>query len=231
MSSAPTQHVFEGPRLDSDLDAEFAWQRNKSKIIGGVAAVVAGAIAVSGWMFYSNIRTDAAQALLAEANGIAGYQEVIKKFPGTNPAADAILRLAAAQREEGKMEESTATFRDFLKKYPTHPLAGAALLGVGQNQDAAGDSQSAVATYQQVITQYPKSFAAPYASYSEAEIYLRRFQRDEARRSYNMIVSQFPESIVARMAAGQLQRLGTSESAPAGASVAEPATAAEPVKK
>ena len=229
--STPAQPVFEGPKLDSDLDAELAWQRNKSKVIGGVSAVVAVAIAVSGWMIYSNIRTDAAQSLLSQANDIAGYQEVIKKFPGTNPAADAMLRLAAAQRDEGKLEESTATFREFLKKHPTHPLAGAALLGVGQNQDASGDYQSAVATYQQVITQYPKSFAAPYASYSEAEIYLRSFQRDEARRSYNMIVSQFPDSIVARMAAGQLQRLGTSEPSPAGASVSEPATLAEPVKK
>ena len=229
--SAPTQPIFEGPKLDSDLDAELAWQRNKSKVIGGVSAVIAGAVAVTGWMIYSNSRTDAAQDLLAQANGITGYQAVIQKFPGTNPAADATLRLAAAQRDEGKLEESTATFRDFLKKHPTHPLAGAALLGVGQNQDASGDYSSAVATYQQVITQYPKSFAAPYAGYSEAEIYLRSFQRDEARRSYNMIVSQFPESIVARMAAGQLQRLGTSESAPAGASVAEPATSAEPVKK
>ena len=226
--SADSQPIPQAPVLDhSVLDAELAWQKNKPKVIAGAAAVLIGGALAIGWFAYSNATTQAAQNLLAEADGINGYQSVVSKYPGTMPAADALLRLAAAQRDAGKLEESTTAFRDFLKKFPKHPLAGAALLGVGQNQDAAGESQSAIATYQQVVTQFPKSFAAPYASYSEAEIYLRNFQRDEARRSYNMITSQYPQSIVARMAAGQLARLGAT-SAPA--SIVEPAVSAEPVK-
>lgn len=217
------------PVIDhSALDAELAWQRNKPKVIAGAVAVLIGGALAVAWFGYSSATNQAAQNLLAEAKDVNGYQAVVSKYPGSMPAADALLRLAAAQRDAGKLDESTAAFRDFLKKFPKHPLAGAALLGVGQNQDAAGDSQSAIATYQQVVTKYPKSFAAPYASYSEAEIYLRNFQRDEARRSYNMITSQYPQSVVARMAASQLARLGANAAA---ASIVEPAVSAEPVKQ
>lgn len=203
------QPVLQGPVLeDSSLEWDLFWEKNKSLILAIVAAIVIGGVGAAAWFAYSSSQNAAAQTLLAEANGVSDLQAVVDKFPKTMPAADALMRIAAAEREAGNMEKSTAAFRDFLNQFPKHPLAGGALLGVAMNQDAAGDFQSAMATCQQVVTQFPQSYAAPFAAYTEAEILLRGFQIEEARRGFNMVVTQFPASPAARMAAGQLSRLG-----------------------
>jgi tetratricopeptide (TPR) repeat protein len=222
--------VFQGPQPidDPTLKWELFWEKNKGAILGAIALAIIGTLGVGAWFIYSNLRTTAAQKLLADATGIEHLQAVVEKYPGTMPAADALMRLAAAHREAGDLEKSTAAFRSFLEKFADHPLAGGALLGIGQNQDATGNADAAVATYQQVVTRYPQSYAAPFAAYSEAEILLRRFQREEARRSFNMVVTQFPQSPAARMASAQLGRIGNSQ--PARASVAEPAATAVPVQ-
>ena len=206
----PTQQpVLQGPVLEgSSLEWDLFWEKNKSLILGLLAAIVVGGVGLASWFAYSSSQNAAAQTLLAEAKGISGLQAVVDKFPKTMPAADALMQIAAAEREARNMEKSTAAFRDFLKRFPKHPLAGGALLGVAMNQDAAGDVQSAMATCQQVVTQFPQSYAAPFAAYTEAEILLRGFQIEEARRGFNMVVTQFPASPAARMAAGQLSRLG-----------------------
>ena len=216
------------PLDDSSLKWELFWEKNKSAILGAVALLVLGGIGLCAWFVYSNLRNASAQKLLAEASGIEEYEAVIAKYPGTMPAADALMRLAAARREAGDLDKSTAAFQAFLEKFPDHELAGGALLGVGQNQDASGKIDEAVVTYQLVVTRYPQSYAAPFAAYAEGEILLRRFQRDEARRSFNMVLTQFPQSPAARLASSQLNRLGANQLP--NASIAEPASTAQPVK-
>ena len=228
--SNPETPALQGPLPldDSSLKWELFWEKNKAAILGALALLVVGGLALGVWFVYSTLRATAAQKLLADATGIEEYEAVIAKYPGTMPAADALMRLATARRDAGDLDKSTAAFQTFLEKFPAHQLAGGALLGVGQNQDAAGKTDAAVVTYQQVVTQYPQSYAAPFAAYAEGEILLRRFQRDEARRSFNMVVTQFPQSPAARMASSQLNRLGANQSPKA--SVAEPATTAQPVQ-
>ncbi len=224
----PEIPVFQGPQPldDPHLKWELFWEKNKTAILGGIVLAVVAAIAAVSWMVYFNAQRLAAQKLLAEAGDIAAFQAVVEKYPTSPAAADALLRIAAAEREAGDTVRSTAAFQQFLDRFPEHPLAGGALLGIGQNQEVAGDADSAISTYQQVVTRYPQSYAAPFAAYSEAEILLRRFQRDEARRSYNMIVSQFPRSPAARMASSQLARIGNTQAPPPQASIAEPAAPA-----
>jgi TolA-binding protein len=202
---------IDDPAID---DWELAWEKHKKTILAAVAAAAVAGIAVLGWWINSTMAAEAAQKLLAEATGIEGYRAVVEKYPRSMPAADALMLIAAAQREAGDLAASTAAFQEFLQKFPKHELAGGALLGVGQNQDASGDTKSAMATYQQVVTQYPDSYAAPFAAYSEAEILLRGFQRDEARRSFNMVASRYPQSTAARMASNQLSRLGAQPQPP-----------------
>lgn len=206
----PTQQpVLQGPVLeDSSLEWDLFWERNKFLILGLILAIVLGGLSTAGWFAYSTSQNAAAQNLLANAKGVEDFRAVVQKFPRTMPAADALMRIAAAERDTGSLEKSNAAFREFVDRFPTHELAGGALFGIAQNQDAAGDVQSAIATCQQVVTQFPKSYAAPFAAYTEAEILLRGFQIEEARRGFNMVVTQFPTSMAARVASGQLTRLG-----------------------
>lgn len=199
------------PMLEGDaMEWEFFWQHHRKKIIVGALAFIGIVGGSTAWYVSGVLTNRAAEEALAHADGLEGYRAVVKDFPRSNPAADALLLVAADQRNAGNMEESTAAFRKFLDIHPGHPLAGAALLGIGQNSDASGDAKAAVTSYREVLVRYPGSYVAPFALYSEAEILLRDFRRDEAARALNSILAQFPDSPVARMASDQLARLETS---------------------
>jgi TolA-binding protein len=204
----------DSPVVEQDgLEWELFWHANRAKILGGLLAAVVVLAAVGGWAVSQSIASEDAARMLAEANDATAWEALIAKYPRSTPAADAYFRLAGAQRETGKLEESTATFRKFLSSFPNHALAGAALFGIGQNQDSAGKADEALVTYDQVITGYPKSYVAPFAAYSRAEILLRDLKRDEARKVLEAIVAEFPASSAASMAQSQVQRLAP---APAG---------------
>jgi len=205
---APTDE----PVLEHDpIDAALFWHANRKKILLAVAAVAILGGGSLAWYVSSTLSLRAAEAALAVAKDASAYESLIKNYPGTMPAADALLLLASAQRDAGKLDESTAAFQSFLKNYPRHPLAGGALLGIGQNQDSSGKSSEAAATFREVAGKYPASYAAPVARYAEAEILLREFRRDEARAVLETIPTEFPTSVVARLAAAQLARLGTAK--------------------
>lgn len=192
----------------SSLEADLFWEKNKTSILSTLAGILILVLATSSWFAYDASSKAAARRMLALAGSPEALQEIVNAHPRSNPAADALMLLAADRRSAGDLDGSTAAFREFLEKFPDHQLAGGALLGIGQNHEASGEQSIATTTYQQVLTQYPNSYAAPFAAYAEAEILLRDFQRGEAVKRYNMIVSQFPRSPATGMAMQQLRRLG-----------------------
>jgi TolA-binding protein len=198
-----------GPEISvSALEADLFWEKNKKTILPLIVGVLALVVGASAWFAYDASSEASAREMLALADSRESFRNLIISHPRSNPAADALLLLAAEYRTAGELESSSEAFREFLERFPDHPLAGGALLGIGQNQEAADDQSAAATTYQQVLTQYPASYTAPFAAYAEAEILLRAFKRDEALKRYNMIVSEFPRSPVTGMAMQQLRRLG-----------------------
>lgn len=218
MSTQNTPPAEDAVIEEVGMEWDLFWLHHRSKILLGIVAAVAVGGGSFVWYVTGQLRARAAEASFASAGDIAGYESVVRDFGGSMPAADALMRIAAAQREAGKLDESTATFNKFLAAFPAHPLAGGALLGVGQNQDAAGKAKEARATYQQVVARFPASYAAAFAGYCEAEILLREFQRDDARRVLEFLPVQFPGSHIAAMANARLSRTGAKQ----GAAVAAP---------
>lgn len=208
MSTQNTPPAVEAVLEESGVEWDLFWVQHKSKILLGAIAAVVLAGGTIAWYVSSTLSARAAEAGLATAGDLASLEAVVKDYPGSTPAADALFLIAGRQHDDGKFDESTATFNKFLTSYPDHPLAGGALLGIGQNQDASGKSKEAQATYEQVMSRFPKSYAAAFAGYCEAEIYLRNFQKDEARRVLESLLVQFPDSHVAGLANAQLARIG-----------------------
>ena len=208
MSTQKTPPAEDAVLEEGGLEWDLFWHLHKSKILLSVVAIACVAGGSLVWFIANTLTTQAAEARLAGAHNIPTLEAVVKEYPRSMSAADALLRIAADQRSAGKPAESTAAFNKFLSAFPAHPLAGGALLGIGQNQDAAGNSKEAMATYQQVAARFPKSYAAAFASYCEAEILLREFRRDEARRVLESLLMQFPGSHIAGMANAQLTRIG-----------------------
>src|SRR5262245_16615829 len=106
------------PSRDVALETRFFWERFKTPLIAAAIVLLLGAIAFTGYRFYSDRRTAAASAALASANTAQGYEQVISGYTSTAAAADAYILLAEAQRKEKKFTEANKTLQTFVTKYP-----------------------------------------------------------------------------------------------------------------
>lgn len=201
----------QGEALHDDLYWDAFWFRNRTKILLVAGIVVIAGTVIFGWMALSASNAHSAATKLATASDLAAYEAIAKDYPRTPAGADALIRVAALQRDAGKFAESTSAFEQFVKQFPKHSLIGGARLGIGQNAAASGDTKLALATFREVVAKDPASYAAPFALYAAAEIHLREFQRDEARVLLQEISTAHPTSYVARLASMQLSAMGSGE--------------------
>jgi TolA-binding protein len=192
---------------ETGFDPLVFWIQHRSKILllAGVFAVALIAFALSE---YVRKRTNtSAQELFATASTPDGFRKVIAEYAGTIAAGNAHLMLAAKLREEGKLDESTATLRSFADKYPTHPLLSGAWTSIAANLEAQGKADEALSTYQKVTTSYPNTFSAPAALMAQARLLEAKGKTEEARRIYEQVMTQYQENVVAQQAAQEVRRL------------------------
>jgi TolA-binding protein len=209
MESERKHHEVAAQPLPADdaFDLDLFRARHERNIIIAVVALVVIAVVAGIWLTVDHYRRLGAEELFANAKDMSAWQEVIAKYPHSEPAANAYFLVAAGLRDAGKVDESTAEYQKFLTEFPNHPLAGGALIGIGQNQEVQGKPQDAIQTYITAHSQYPKSYAAPFALFCQAGILLREYKLDEARRVLTDLVAEYGDAAVAQMAQAQLQRL------------------------
>ena len=183
------------------------WYLHKTKILGLLALFLVALSAYALQQFLERQERIASTRDFAAAKTIADFQKVIADHEGTIAAANAHLRLAELQRNEGKLDDSTATLKRFVELHPQHPMVSGAWLSIGANQEAQGKADDAVATYQKVATTYPLSYAAPLALIAQARLQKAKGQNDLAKRTYEQIITQFPNSDFAQQALRESQSL------------------------
>lgn len=189
------------------FDGLLFWEKNRSAILAGAAIIIAAVAGAVFWIINThNIRL-AAEALLAQSKDVAGWQEVITKYPKTQSAASAYFLLAAAQRDEGKVDESTATYERFLAGFPRHPLTGGAKLGLAENLLQAGKTEEGLAELQNIASSESASYAAPFALLIEGRAAARAGKLADARKIFSGLVSEYPQSLAARVAGAQLEEI------------------------
>jgi TolA-binding protein len=189
------------------FEAELFWEKNRSIILVclGIALVLAAAIAV--WFVRAHSQRQAAAALFAGAKDPAAWREVIERYPGSAPAANAYLLLADSLRREGKLEESSEQYEKFLAAFPKSSLLGGARLGLAENLAVAGKTDDALAALQSLREKDGGSYAAPFAALLEGRILMRSGKFDEARRVFTNLVSSYPSSPAAHTAGAQLDAI------------------------
>lgn len=192
---------------ETSLGAEVFWEKYRNSIIGVVVALVVAGAAVAGWSLYSSTAKSAAEALFAEARGPEGWNAVIEKYPDSMPAADAYFLLAQFQRDQGRIEESTATFQKILAIFPKHPLAGGASLGIAENLLVSGKGEEAMNAFRDVQVRYSNTYAAPVALMLEGRMFISQGKLEDARRVLNTFLSAYPDSFLRGSVEQQLQAL------------------------
>lgn len=206
MASTNNQPPAEDRLLtEESFAAELFWEKNRSTILGAAAVVVLAVVGTVFWLISSHNAKLASEALLATAKSPDAWREVIAKYPGSMPAADAMFLLAEAQREQGNSDESTATYQRFLAEYSEHPLVSGARLGIAENYSAAGKTAEAFTALK--VVQASGGYAAPFAALLEGRLLLREGKLAEAKDVFTKIVSSYQNSPLSRLAIGQVEEI------------------------
>lgn len=174
------------------FDSDLFWAKYRSVIIGGAIAVVV--IVLGGgfyWLSERNTRINSEKAF-ADASTVESWQTLIAQYPKSQAAADAYFLVAAAQRDGGKIEDSTATYKKFLDVFPKNALTGAARLGIAQNLEQQNKLSEALDALRDVQARDGGSYVASFALLEQARILLRQNKLEEARGALNTLTQTYP---------------------------------------
>ena len=178
---------------------DLFWEQHRQKVFLVFAALLFIGVALGGFLLLGRSRRIASENLFSQSSNMLGWKKVVSSYPRSGAAANAMLLIAAAQREEHDLAASNKTYTQFLEKFPHHPLAITAMIGHALNADAAGNSRQALDQLQQASVAYPKSYGAPFALWMRARILARTGQPEEAKKMIQTISSQYPDSFVNQM--------------------------------
>ena len=189
------------------FEAELFWEKNRSIILVCVGLALVAAAALAIWFIRAHSQRQAAAAFFAQAQDPAAWREVVERYPGSAPAADAYFLLADSLRREGKLEESSTQYEKILGAFPKSSLVGGARLGLAENLSVAGKTDEALAALRSLKEKDAGSYAAPFAALLEGRILMRSGKFDQAREVFSNLVSSYPRSPAARTAGAQLDAI------------------------
>jgi TolA-binding protein len=107
------------------------------------------------------------------------FQTLLKKYPNSPHAPDAMIRIGEAQNEQQRWDAADKTFTDFLAKYPNDPAAKIARFGIGWSLENRKKYTDARSVYNQVIASDNSPIAA-HAQFQIGETYLAEQNYDKA---------------------------------------------------
>ncbi len=87
----------------------------------------------------------------------AGFQDLLRQYPGSDVAPDAEFYLADTFAREGNNASADSIYQQVVSQYPASPRAATALYRHGLVLEGAGKTQQARATFDQVVQKYPRS--------------------------------------------------------------------------
>lgn len=158
----------------------------------------------------------AAAALLQDAQGASSgkatsiYDEVLKKYPFTNAAAEAAYAKALIVRQNGKLRDAFDAFQALVDRYRQSPrFADAIQQQYEIAEEAKGGKKQrtvllvvsmklgageVIELYKQVIDNAPYGKFAPLAQFSIAEIHQEEGEKSAAVNAYQAVVDNYPSS-------------------------------------
>lgn len=113
------------------------------------------------------------------ADEIKQMDALIKAYPNSDLAPQAMLEKGNAQAQLGKNNDALDTYASLLKKYPKSVEARKGMLQTALLNKGAGKEDAAIEAYKRVIRQYPTSDEAQAAAEDMKLIYAERGQLTE----------------------------------------------------
>jgi predicted negative regulator of RcsB-dependent stress response len=155
-----------------------------------VVAACAGALV----MHKNNLKAEEAAEAFTGAKTLEDCDLVISRYPGTTPAANALLLKADLLWDQNKKSSAVEALKEFTTKDSSNPLAVYALLGLGSKYDAMGDRKEAQAVFERIVNEFASSEAAPLAQVRLGDLLWEAGKTDEAKKAYEDLAVKFPDA-------------------------------------
>ncbi len=115
-------------------------------------------------------------------------ESVVREYPGTEAAAQALLKVGEQQYINAKYADAASTYKRFVEQFPRHGFIQSALLGLASAQEATGEFAQAKGQYDQLAQTYASGYAAIPARIGSARCAEALGQIKEARQAYEELL-------------------------------------------
>lgn len=212
-------------RQDSIIDlyarAVLFWEENRGLVIGLAVALLAGALAIPGYLYWQQQRAQTANELLgkilpqyeqgryqAALDGSAdavGLLELSDRYGGTPAGNLATFYAANALYEQEDFDRALELYQAFDKDEDfIGASAIAAEAAIYENQ---GNFERAGQTYEDAAAQYDNKLTAPRYLLNAGRAYEDAGQFDAAASAYQRIKDEYPDSEQAQQVDTYLARV------------------------
>lgn len=198
-------------------------QAHRVAVVAALAVLAIGASSAGGYWWRQQRKEEEASRLLAKAvsamrwdqPGSAGnpdeaskaLQQVVKEFPKTHSAEEALVALGNVQYSAGKIDEALASFNEYLTAFPRGPFTLMAGLGKAYAQEAKGDLPGAAQTLSQVLERGKDDPLGGEAYMTLARVYEEMKKPDDAMRVYEQVVEKYAQTQWAQYAVQRMSAL------------------------
>ena len=223
-------------RIVDQFDWNVFWERHGNKIVLLVGVLLL--IGIGLLYRQKQIAQEAGRAAtrLAEAHDIKSLEDIVREYPRTETAAQALLRLAEMQYRAGQYPDAAASYQKFRQQFPRHGLVESADLGLAAIKEAQGDLAGAQNDYLRVANLYPNGYTSLASRIGAARCAEALGQRQQAQQLYEEVMAQgqdtpwYSTAYVRSRVLGREPAPGTTNAPPAAATVMPqlPATAPTP---
>ncbi|HPL62380.1 MAG TPA: tetratricopeptide repeat protein [Syntrophales bacterium] len=194
--------------------------RNKKAVLAGTAALVLLILGAGGWYMYSlGVEAEAQKAysqamqvlrmsgpeITAETAGpaLTMYEEVIRKYPGTDAAAFARYDLGNIYYRIGDYDKSIRSYTEFLNKSSGgDDLKTFAYAGLGYSYGAKKEYARAIESFEESLKTVKGSSMTGMIYGSMGDVYVEMGKPAEAAESYRKALEQkndpFMETLLRR---------------------------------
>jgi TolA-binding protein len=121
------------------------------------------------------------------------YQLMVRKFPKSDFADDALFNAGLNLEREGKYYDAISVFERLLKEYPKTDFAAKAVFLIAKNNERVLNYLGAIKYYLKLAREFPKEKEGPDAVYNSALLLEKLGDLKRAAEVYLEYVNKYPE--------------------------------------
>lgn len=228
MSKKQVQEELErDPLLETFSKAQGFYENNKTKVFGGVLAVILIVGGAIGYYYYSSAQAEKAQNLMADASVFymnsnykkaltgseedftVGFEQIINNYSGTDAANLARYYAAVCEYNLGNIEQAVSYIEDY--EIPEGILGVGPISFHGVLMTDLGNHAEAAKLYVKAAEWDQNNSTTPYNYLEAANAYNDAGKQSEAKKYAQLIVNEYSNSNQTAKAQRLLGMLAVSE--------------------